>query len=70
MLIGSRKFHISGLFIQYTDKCRSNPLFMNDAADYQDVYGSYGPTNKVRLASIAKAYDPTGFMFRQGGWSF
>lgn len=43
---------------------------MNDAADYQDVYGSYGPTNKARLASIAKAYDPTGFMFRQGGWSF
>ncbi|CAK43952.1 FAD-binding domain-containing protein [Aspergillus niger ATCC 13496] len=52
------------------DWISSNPLFMNDAADYQDVYGSYGPTNKARLASIAKAYDPTGFMFRQGGWSF
>ncbi|PWY76781.1 FAD dependent oxidoreductase [Aspergillus eucalypticola CBS 122712] len=52
------------------DWISSNPLFMNDAANYQDVYGSYGPTNKARLASIAKAYDPTGFMFRQGGWSF
>lgn len=45
-----------------------NPLFMNDAADYQDVYSSYGESNKARLRKIAKAYDPNGFMNRQGGW--
>ncbi|KAJ0418902.1 hypothetical protein BJY00DRAFT_314578 [Aspergillus carlsbadensis] len=45
-----------------------NPLFMNDAADYQDVYSSYGEENKARLIEIAKKYDPSGFMNRQGGW--
>ncbi|PYI24019.1 FAD-binding domain-containing protein [Aspergillus violaceofuscus CBS 115571] len=45
-----------------------NPLFMNDAADYQDVYASYGTENQARLERIAKAYDPDRFMFRQGGW--
>ncbi|OOF95626.1 hypothetical protein ASPCADRAFT_506521 [Aspergillus carbonarius ITEM 5010] len=47
-----------------------NPLFMNDAADYQDVYASYGSANQARLENIAKTYDPNQFMFRQGGWSF
>ncbi|KAF9890500.1 hypothetical protein FE257_005905 [Aspergillus nanangensis] len=47
-----------------------NPLFMNDAGDYQDVYSSYGAANKEKLESIAKEYDPKGFMFRQGGWQF
>ncbi|PYH89375.1 FAD-binding domain-containing protein [Aspergillus ellipticus CBS 707.79] len=47
-----------------------NPLFMNDAGYYQDVYDSYGAANKARLENIAKAYDPNGFMFRQGGWNF
>lgn len=48
--------------------CRSNPLFMNDAADYQDIYSSYGTENHARLKEIAKKYDPHGFMLRQGGW--
>ena len=43
---------------------------MNDAADYQDVYSSYGAANKARLQEIAQAYDTEGFMYRQGGWSF
>ncbi|GES63272.1 FAD-binding-domain-containing protein [Aspergillus terreus] len=47
-----------------------NPLFMNDAGDYQDVYSSYGTANKEKLEQIAKAYDPDRFMFRQGGWNF
>ncbi|KAL4887755.1 hypothetical protein BDV59DRAFT_189977 [Aspergillus ambiguus] len=47
-----------------------NPLFMNDAGDYQDVYSSYGTANKDKLEEIAKAYDPNQFMFRQGGWAF
>ncbi|GLA68782.1 hypothetical protein AtubIFM55763_006981 [Aspergillus tubingensis] len=66
-LLGTKPTHYQSGDVDWIS---SNPLFMNDAADYQDVYGSYGPTNKARLASIAKAYDPTGFMFRQGGWSF
>lgn len=41
---------------------------MNDAADYQDVYSSYGEDHKARLQKIAKAYDPDRFMSRQGGW--
>jgi hypothetical protein len=41
---------------------------MNDAADYQDVYSSYGETNKAKLIQIASKYDPNGFMNRQGGW--
>lgn len=41
---------------------------MNDAADYQDVYTSYGEENKDRLRQIAEKYDPDGFMNRQGGW--
>ncbi|GFG03141.1 hypothetical protein IFM61392_02653 [Aspergillus lentulus] len=45
-----------------------NPLFMNDAADDQDVYSSYGAKNKARLQQIAQAYDSAGFMKRQGGW--
>lgn len=49
---------------------RGNPLFMNDAGDYQDVYSSYGTANKEKLEQIAKAYDPDRFMFRQGGWNF
>ncbi|KAF2753344.1 FAD-binding domain-containing protein [Pseudovirgaria hyperparasitica] len=47
-----------------------NPLFMNDAADYQNVYASYGSENEARLKSIQKKYDPNGFMFRQGGFKF
>lgn len=43
---------------------------MNDAADYQDVYASYGAENQAGLERIAKAYDPNRFMFRQGGWKF
>ncbi|KAL4873646.1 hypothetical protein BDV12DRAFT_207486 [Aspergillus spectabilis] len=46
-----------------------NPLFMNDAADYQDVYSSYGEENKAKLIKIAKKYDAGGFMNRQGGWN-
>ena len=46
-----------------------NPLFMNDAAPYQDVYSSYGQKNLARLQSIKKQYDPTGFFtHRQGGF--
>nr|POE75157.1 putative fad-linked oxidoreductase [Quercus suber]POE94764.1 putative fad-linked oxidoreductase [Quercus suber] len=46
-----------------------NPLFMNDAAPDQDVYGSYPPANLARLQAIKKAYDPTGFFTqRQGGF--
>lgn len=41
---------------------------MNDAAYYQDVYSSYGSSNKAKLQRVAKAYDPEGFMGRQGGW--
>jgi hypothetical protein len=48
---------------------RVNPLFMNDAADYQDVYSSYGEENKAKLVKIAKKYDAGGFMKRQGGWT-
>ncbi|KAG2002843.1 hypothetical protein GB937_009494 [Aspergillus fischeri] len=44
-----------------------NPLFMNDAADDQEVYSSYGAQNKARLQQVAQAYDPAGFMKRQGG---
>jgi hypothetical protein len=42
---------------------------MNDATDDQDVYSSYGAKNKARLQQIAQAYDPAGFMKRQGGWA-
>lgn len=41
---------------------------MNDAADYQDVYSSYGEENKAKLQKVAEAYDPKGFMKKQGGW--
>jgi hypothetical protein len=48
---------------------RYNPLFMNDAAPYQDVYTSYGSTNLARLKAAKKTYDPTGFFTnRQGGF--
>ncbi|KAL3462167.1 FAD-binding domain-containing protein [Aspergillus heterothallicus] len=50
------------------DFISTNPLFMNDAAHYQDVYSSYGEENKAKLIRIAKKYDPSGFMSRQGGW--
>ncbi|KAF4240561.1 hypothetical protein CNMCM8980_006158 [Aspergillus fumigatiaffinis] len=46
-----------------------DPLFMNVAADDQDVYSSYGAKNKARLQQIAQAYDPAGFIKRQGGWA-
>jgi hypothetical protein len=42
---------------------------MNVAADDQDVYSSYGAKNKARLQQIAQAYDPAGFIKRQGGWA-
>lgn len=49
---------------------RVNPLFMNDAADYQDVYASYGSENEARLREIRQKYDPNGLMMRQGGFKF
>jgi len=46
-----------------------NPLFLNDAAPYQDVYTSYGTANLARMKAVKKAYDPTGFLTtRQGGF--
>jgi len=46
-----------------------NPLFMNDAAPYQDVYSSYGSKNLARLQAVKRAYDPSGFLTtRQGGF--
>ncbi|KAK5125234.1 hypothetical protein LTR85_000910 [Meristemomyces frigidus] len=46
-----------------------NPLFMNDAAPYQDPYTSYGPTNLAKLQAAKQKYDPTGFFTtRQGGF--
>jgi hypothetical protein len=51
---------------QLSKASRLNPLFMNDATD---VYSSYGAENKARLPQIAEAYDPAGFMSRQGGWA-
>jgi len=51
------------------DYVNYNPLFMNDAAPYQDPYTSYGPTNLARLKAAKAAYDPTGFFTnRQGGF--
>lgn len=41
----------NGLYNEY--------LYMNYASQYQDVIASYGATNKARLISIAKKYDPT-----------
>lgn len=37
---------------------KSEYVYMNYASRYQDVIASYGPTNKARLQSIAKKYDP------------
>ncbi|KAL4876793.1 FAD-binding domain-containing protein [Aspergillus karnatakaensis] len=50
------------------DFISKNPLFMNDAANYQDVYSSYGRSNKAKLQRIARKYDRRGFLDRQGGW--
>ena len=36
----------------------SEYIYMNYASKYQDVIASYGQTNKERLQSIAKKYDP------------
>lgn len=48
---------------------RYNPLFMNDAAPYQDPYTSYGETNLAKLQAAKLKYDPTGFFTdRQGGF--
>jgi len=48
-----------------------NPLFLNDAAPWQDVLASYGPENYRRLQSIHDDVDPSGFMTsRQKGHFF
>ncbi|RFU29823.1 hypothetical protein B7463_g6515, partial [Scytalidium lignicola] len=46
-----------------------NPIFMNDAAPYQDVYASYGWKNLAKLKAVKAVYDPNGFFTnRQGGF--
>jgi FAD/FMN-containing dehydrogenase len=48
-----------------------NPLFMNDAAPWEDVLGSYGAENYARLEAVHESVDPDGFLTgRQQGFSF
>ena len=43
----------AGLFHRYK--------YLNYAATFQDVIGSYGPASKAQLQAVSQKYDPEGF---------
>ena len=61
---------VQGVFSQVENRAlalnmKNRWIYLNYAAKWQDVIGSYGPENVAKLQSASKKYDPDG-LFQYG----